>query len=68
MSTDGTIGKAEFINLMINSLNQDNREICQRGGMANDEIEKSIEQSQQSLAYMAENFYNRLVENKVLKN
>jgi hypothetical protein len=42
MSTD----KATFINLMINSINQDNRDICQRGGMANDEIEKSIEQSQ----------------------
>ena len=68
MSTEATIGKVEFINLMINSINQDNREICQRGGMSNDEIEKSIEQSQQSLAYMAENFYNRLVENNVLKN
>ena len=64
MSTD----KATFINLMINSINQDNRDICQRGGMANDEIEKSIEQSQPSLAYMAENLYNRLVEGKILKD
>lgn len=64
MSTD----KATFINLMINSINQDNRDICQRGGMSNDDIERQIEQSQPSLAYMAENLYNRLVEGKILKD
>lgn len=64
MSTD----KATFIDLMINSINQDNREICQRGGMSNDDIEKQIEQSQPSLAYMAENFYNKLIENKIIQN
>lgn len=60
--------KDTFINLMINSINNDNRELCKNGGMENDEIEKSIAQSQPSLAYMAENLYNILVENKIIQN
>jgi hypothetical protein len=62
------MNKEEIIKLMIDSINQDNREICERGGMGNDEIEKQIEQSQPSLAYMIENIYNKLVEKEIIKN
>ncbi len=64
MSTD----KATFIDLMINSINQDNREICRNGGMENYEIEKLIAQSQASLAYMAESLYSKLIEKEIIKN
>ena len=62
------MNKEEIINLMVESINQDNREICERGGMDKDQIEKQIEQSQPSLAYMAESLYNKLIEKEIIKN
>jgi hypothetical protein len=62
------MNKEEIINLIVESINQDNREMCERGGMDNNEIEKQIEQSQPSLAYMAENLYDRLIEKEIITN
>ena len=62
------MNKEEIINLMVESINQDNRELCERGGMDKDQIEKQIEQSQPSLAYMAESLYSKLIEKEIIKN
>jgi len=62
------MNKEEVVKLIVDSINQDNREMCERGGMDKNEIEKQIEQSQPTLTYMAENLYNKLIENKVIQN
>jgi|LakMenEpi03Aug12_release.lakeMendotaPanAssembly.Ray.scaffolds.fasta_scaffold3045413_1 hypothetical protein len=62
------MNKEEVIKLIVNSINQDNREMSERGGMDKNEIEKQIERSQPTLTYMAESLYNKLIENKVIQN
>lgn len=60
------MNREELIDFMIASINADNREICQRGSMPEDEIEKSIEQSQPSLYFIVGNLYDKLKERGVL--
>ena len=58
--------KTETVVFMLNSLNEDNRNICLQNGMPTEDIEKSIDQSQQSLAYMLSNMYDRMKEANLL--
>jgi hypothetical protein len=51
---------------MVDSLNADNRAICQNNGMDPAEIEKSIEQSQQSLVFMMGNLYVKMKEKNLI--
>ena len=60
------MNEQEVIAFMLESLNKDNRDICTNNGMAPDEIEKSIEQSQGSLAFMMSNLYNRMKEKNLI--
>lgn len=56
------MNKEEIIDLMLKSINDDNRTICKQGGMSDEETEKQIEQSQASLVYMISNIYTKLKE------
>lgn len=56
----------EIVAFMVESLNADNRAICQNNGMAPEEIEKSIEQSQQSLVFMMGNLYVKMKEKNLI--
>ena len=60
------MNEQEVIALMLESLNEDNRAICQNNGMAPAEIEKQIEQSQGSLVFMMSNLYNKLKEKNLI--
>ncbi len=56
----------EIVAFMVQSLNEDNRAICQNNGMAPEEIEKSIEQSQQSLVFMMGNLLTKMKEKNLI--
>ena len=60
------MNEQEAIAFMLESLNKDNRDICANNGMAPEEIEKSIEQSQGSLAFMMSNLYNIMKEKNLI--
>jgi hypothetical protein len=62
------MNEQEVIALMLESLNEDNRAICQNNGMVPEEIEKQIEQSQGSLVFMMSNLYNKLKEKNLIVN
>jgi hypothetical protein len=61
------MNKEEIIDLMLKSINDDNRQICKQGGMSDEETEKQIEQSQASLIYMISNMYTKLKESGVIE-
>lgn len=54
--------KEEIIDIMMESINADNRQMGIAAGISPEELERQIEQSQPSLAFMMENIYNKLVE------
>jgi hypothetical protein len=56
----------EIVAFMVESLNEDNRAICKNNGMAEEEIEKSIAQSQQSLVFMMGNLYTKMKEKNLI--
>jgi hypothetical protein len=58
--------KEEVMKFMIESINADNREICRRGNMPEDQMEKSIKESAPALELMVSNLYNKLKENNLL--
>ena len=58
--------KEDVMKLMIESIHHDNREICRRGNMPEDKIEKSIKESAPALELMVGNLYNKLKEKNLL--
>ena len=52
--------KEDIVDLMLKSMNSDNRTICKQAGMAEDEMEQHITASQTPLLYMLSNMYDRL--------
>jgi hypothetical protein len=58
--------KDELVTFIIDSINQDNADICQRNGMLEEEIKKSISESQQSLNFIVSNLYDRMIEKGLL--
>jgi hypothetical protein len=58
--------KDELVTFIIDSINQDNADICQRNGMPEEEIKKSISESQQSLNFIVSNLYDRMIEKGLL--
>ena len=56
------MNKEEIIDLMLDSINTDNREMCKQSGMSDADAEKQIAESQQSLVFMVSNMYQRLKE------
>ena len=61
------MNKEEIIDLMVDSLQSDNREICKQNGMPETEIEESIAKSTQTIHYMMNNIYTKLVEKEIIK-
>ena len=60
--------KEEVLQLMLDSLNQDNRDMCERSGMDKDQSDRMITESQMSLQFMVNNMYDRMQEADILKN
>ncbi len=56
------MNKEEIIDLMLESINTDNREMCKQSGMSDADTEKQIADSQQSLVFIVSNMYQRLKE------
>jgi hypothetical protein len=54
------MNKQDALKLMIQSMNDDNRQLCEMTNMSNDETEALIEKSQQSLQFMLSNIYDKL--------
>jgi hypothetical protein len=58
--------KDEVVKFMLESINDDNRQICRRGQMPEDQIEKSIKESEPALMVIVESLYNKLKEKNLL--
>lgn len=58
--------KEEAVSVMLNSINSDNLAMGLQAGISSEDMEKQIEQSQQSLAFMMSNIYDKLKESGVV--
>lgn len=54
--------KDEAINIMMESINSDNREMGKQAGISDADMETQIAQSQASLSFMMSNIYDKLKE------
>jgi hypothetical protein len=61
------MNKEEIVILMVDSINENNRQLCEQTGMDKDQAEKQIAESQPSLRFLMENVYNKLVEKEIIK-
>lgn len=52
--------KEEAINIMLESINSDNREMGKQAGISDEDMENQINQSQPSLSFMMSNIYDKL--------
>ena len=50
----------EALKIMMDSINAENRIMCQHAGMSDEDTEKQIEQSQPSLVFILGNIYDKL--------
>jgi len=58
--------KQEIINIMVESVNNDNRKFSEQIGMDQAQIEQSISQSSPAITFMMENVYNLLKEKNII--
>lgn len=58
--------KNEALEFMLKSINDDNRELCEKGGMSEADIESQISQSQPSLQLILSNMYDRLKDASII--
>lgn len=56
----------QIIAFMVDSVNKDNRELCERAGMSKEEADSSIEQSQPSLNLLMTNLHSRMKESNLI--
>lgn len=54
--------KDEVVFMMLQSVNDDNRDLCTKAGMSPADIESQIQQSQPSLQFIMSNVYDKLKE------
>lgn len=54
------MNKEEVINIMLDSINADNRQLCAKVGMSEEDTEAQIAQSQPSLQFILANAYDKL--------
>ena len=52
--------KEEAVVLMLSSINEDNRDLCLRNGMSEEDTQAQIDQSQPSLEMILTNMYDRM--------
>ena len=62
------MNKEEVLKLMLDSLNQDYLEMCERASMARNEIDKLVTESQSSFQFMVSNMYNKMKAANILKD
>lgn len=60
------MNKEEVIQLMLESMNTDNRDLCAKAGMSASDTETQISQSQPTLIFMFGNIYDKLKANNVI--
>jgi hypothetical protein len=60
------MNKEEIIDLMLESINSDNRDICRNSGMSDEETNTQIDQSQPALIFMVSNMYQKLKDSGVI--
>ncbi len=58
--------KEEIVDFIVESINSDNRELCERGNMPEEQIQQSMADSQPALQLMASNLYDRMKEKNLL--
>jgi len=58
--------KINVVNLMVESMNVDNRVLAEKAGMSAEEIDSSVAQSQQTLSFMMDNIYDKLKKENVI--
>jgi hypothetical protein len=58
--------REEIMDLMLNSINEDNRAIGLQAGISDDDMEMQISQSQASLSFMMSNIYDKLKDSGVI--
>ena len=58
--------KEEVMKFMLESINDDNRQMCRRGQMPEDQIEKSIKESEPALLLIVGSLYDKLKEKNLL--
>jgi hypothetical protein len=54
--------KEEAVNIMLESINSDNREMGKNAGISDADMETQITNSQPSLSFMMSNIYDKLKE------
>ena len=52
--------KDEAVELMLKSINDDNRELCKNGGMSDADTDSQIAQSQPALQLIVSNMYDKM--------
>jgi hypothetical protein len=62
------MNKEEVVKMMLDSMEQDNREMCERSGMPAEEAEKFMEQSRPSIVYMLNNIYDKMKEANLINS
>ena len=58
--------KDEAVELMLKSINDDNREMCIQGGMSPEDMETQISQSQPALSLITANMYDRMKDSGII--
>ncbi len=58
--------KDEFVEFVVDSINEDNLELCKMGNMPEEQIKQSMADSQPSLKLIATNLYDRMKEKNLL--
>ncbi len=56
------MNKEEIIDMMLESINEDNRAMCKAANMSDEQIDSQIAQSQESLIFIVSNMYQKLKE------
>lgn len=54
------MNKEDAVNIMLESINSDNREMGKQAGISDADMETQISQSQPSLSFMMSNIYDKL--------
>ena len=63
---DLSTNKEHALDIMMESINKDNLEFGLKSGMNKDDLNKQIENSQQSLMFIMSNIYDKLVEANII--
>lgn len=58
--------KDEVLKFMLDSINKDNLEMCEKMNMSEEQIKKSVEDSQQGLNLIVTNLYDRMKQQNLI--